>query len=106
MVAAKALPVCNPAPGIHVAGESGDLYDAKNNIGLQMNLPENYLGIAFSSSENGNGICDWKVRPLMNPKVPENSAGTVQGGQNEAILAARKAIGFYMNENSSRGDTR
>ena len=71
-----------------------------------MNLPENYLGIAFSISENGNGTCDWKVRPLMNPKIPENSAGTVLGGQNEAILAARKAIGFYMNENSSRGDTR
>ena len=30
MVAAKALPVCNPAPGIHAAGESGDLYARKN----------------------------------------------------------------------------
>ena len=69
-------------------------------MGVPMNLRENYLGIAFSISENGNGTCDWKIRPLMNPKVPENSTGTVLGGQNEAILAARKAIGFYMNEKS------
>jgi hypothetical protein len=73
-------------------------------MGVPMDLPESYLGIAFSISENGNGTCDWKVRPLMN--IPENCAGTVLGGQNEAILAARKAIGFYVNENSSRGDTR
>jgi hypothetical protein len=66
-----------------------------------MNLLENYLGIAFSISENGDGTCAWKVHSLMDAKVPENSAGTVLGGQNEAILAARKAIGMYLNGTSN-----
>jgi hypothetical protein len=67
-----------------------------------MNLPEAYLGIAFSIRENGDGTCTWAVQPPMNAKHPENSAGIVPGGQNEAILAARKAIGLHQNATQTR----
>jgi hypothetical protein len=64
-----------------------------------MNLPETYLGIAFSISEKERGTYAWTVHPPMNAWYPADSTGTVQGGQNEAILAARKAIGIHLNKN-------
>ena len=64
-----------------------------------MNLPESYLGIAFSIRENDRGTCSWTVHPPLNAWYPADSTGTVLGGQNEAILAARKAIGLHLNKN-------
>jgi len=61
-----------------------------------MNISETYLGIAFSISNNGNGTHAWAVRPPMDAKYPEKSSAIVLGGQNEAILAARRAIGIYL----------
>ena len=60
-----------------------------------MNLPEKYLDTEFSISDNGDGTWAWKIHPPMNAQRPTESAGKVAGGQNEAILAARKAIGRY-----------
>lgn len=60
-----------------------------------MKLAESYVGIAFSISENGDGTCAWAVHPPMDADHPQKSSGTVRGGQNEAILAARRAIGLF-----------
>ena len=62
-----------------------------------MNLMESYLGFAFSISNNGNGTHAWAVHPPMDAKHPEKSSATILGGQNEAILAARRAIGLHLN---------
>jgi hypothetical protein len=37
----------------------------------------------------------------MNAMCPEKSMGTLLGGQNEAILAARKAIGLHLSGKSN-----
>ena len=63
-----------------------------------MNLFETYRGIAFSITANRDGTCAWAVYPPMNAMRPEDSAGSLPGGQNEAILAARKAIGAHLGE--------
>jgi hypothetical protein len=65
-----------------------------------MNLPETYLGISFTISENGNGTCAWAI-PQMDEGRGGKNSGTVIGGQNEAILAARKAIGLYLSGKSN-----
>jgi len=57
---------------------------------------ESYLGIAFSISNNGDGTHGWAVDPPMDARHPEKSAATILGGQNEAILAARRAIGLHL----------
>jgi hypothetical protein len=62
-----------------------------------MKLPEAYLGVAFTISDKGHGLYAWAIHPPMNVRHPNESSGTVVGGQNEAILAARKAIGFHLN---------
>jgi hypothetical protein len=61
-----------------------------------MNLHEKYLGIKFSISDNGDGTCAWALHPPDKAMRPVDGAGSVPGGQNEAILAARKAIGMYV----------
>ena len=61
-----------------------------------MNFSESYLGIAFSIRDNDNGTCAWVAITPMDARYPERSSGTVTGGQNEAILAARKAIGLHL----------
>jgi hypothetical protein len=61
-----------------------------------MNLSETYRGISFTINDNGDGTCGWVVRPPMDARRPLDSAGMLQGGQNEAILAARKAIGLHL----------
>jgi len=62
-----------------------------------MNVLETYLGIAFSISNNGNGTHVWTVHPPMDARYPEKSTAIILGGQNEAILAARRAIGLHLN---------
>jgi hypothetical protein len=66
-----------------------------------MNLLESYLGFSFSISNNGNGTHGWAVHPPMDAKHPEKSSATILGGQNEAILAARRAIGQHLNSTTS-----
>jgi hypothetical protein len=66
-----------------------------------MNILETYLGIAFSISNNSNGTHAWAVHPPMDAKHPEKSSATILGGQNEAILVARKAIGLYLGSTSN-----
>ena len=58
-----------------------------------MNLYEKYLGIDFSISDNGDGTFNWMLHSPQRVICQIDSAGSVSGGQNEAILAARKAIG-------------
>jgi|HubBroStandDraft_6_1064221.scaffolds.fasta_scaffold716248_2 hypothetical protein len=62
-----------------------------------MNILETYLGVTFSIHNNGNGTHAWAVHPPMDARHPEKSAATILGGQNEAILAARRAIGLHLN---------
>jgi hypothetical protein len=57
---------------------------------------EAYLGIEFTIRDAGNGAWAWTIRaPLTGWRIADTQ-GTVEGGQNEAILAARKAIGRLM----------
>lgn len=57
---------------------------------------EKYLGIEFSIADKGDGTCAWELHPPMGVNQPINRSGTENGGQNEAILAARKAIGIFL----------
>jgi hypothetical protein len=61
-----------------------------------MHISESYLGIAFFISNNGNGTHNWTVNPPLDARFPEKSTAIVLGGQNEAILAARRAIGRHL----------
>jgi hypothetical protein len=70
-----------------------------------MNIAETYLGIAFSISNYGNGTHAWAINPPMDAKHPEKSSATILGGQNEAILAARRAIGLYLGITSNLDTT-
>jgi hypothetical protein len=56
-------------------------------------LRESYLGIEFSVTQKSDGTCTWRMARTGNPKRPFETSGSVVGGQNEGILAARKAIG-------------
>jgi hypothetical protein len=60
-----------------------------------MKLEEKYLGIKFSISDNGDGTFAWALSARGSAADPADDSGRVPGGQNEAILAARKAIGKY-----------
>jgi hypothetical protein len=64
----------------------------------QMHLHEKYAGIEFTIKENGDGTSSWELQPRAGLMLPRNGTGTVQGGQNEAILAARKAISIYLEQ--------
>jgi hypothetical protein len=70
-----------------------------------MNIAETYLGIAFSIINNGNGTHAWAISPPMDATHPEKSSATILGGQNEAILAARRAIGSYLGTTSNLNTT-
>jgi hypothetical protein len=61
-----------------------------------MNQHEKYLGIEFSIADTGDGRCAWVLHPPAGANQPTNCSGTEAGGQNEAILAARKAIGVFL----------
>ena len=63
-------------------------------------MREIYLEIEFSIRENGDGTCAWELHPPVDAKRPTKGSGSEAGGQNEAILAARKAIGLYLNRPS------
>ena len=64
-----------------------------------MVIRERYLGVDFVIRDNGDRTCGWEICPPAGLVLAQhNIAGTVQGGQNEAILAARKAISVYLNE--------
>ncbi len=64
-----------------------------------MVIRERYLGVDFVIRESGDHTCAWEICPLPGHVLaPHNIAGTVTGGQNDAILAARRAISVYLNE--------
>jgi len=64
-----------------------------------MDIREQYCGINFTIRENGDWTCSWEIHPPAGLPFPKRGVvGTVKGGQNEAILAARKAIGIYLDE--------
>jgi hypothetical protein len=65
-----------------------------------MKISEQYLGVAFSIHSNGDGTHAWTVHPPMDARHPENSTANILGGQNEAILAARRAIGLHLHSTS------
>jgi hypothetical protein len=65
-------------------------------LNVHASLREKYREIEFSISNNNDGTWAWKVEPPMNAKRPLESAGRATGGQNEAILSARKAIGRHL----------
>jgi hypothetical protein len=65
-----------------------------------MQLRERYCGVEFTIRENGDWTCSWEIQPFDGLPVAERDfAGTVKGGQNEAILAARTAIHIYLDQN-------
>ena len=61
-----------------------------------MSLSETYLGIGFSIHDNENGTWAWSSNKPMDARHPEKSTAIIPGGQNEAILAARRAIGLHL----------
>jgi hypothetical protein len=64
-----------------------------------MDIQERYCGIEFIIGEDGVGRYRWEIQPPEGLPVPKlGASGTVQGGQNEAILTARKAIRIYLDE--------
>ena len=68
-----------------------------------MPLREKYSGIEFTIKENGDSTSSWELHPDPALPLPRNSSGTVEGGQNEAILAARKAISLYLDQKIDKG---
>ena len=64
-----------------------------------MDIQERYCGIEFIIRENGVGRYWWEMHlPATRPAPKLGISGAVEGGQNEAILAARKAIRIYLEE--------
>jgi hypothetical protein len=65
----------------------------------KVDIRECYCGIDFTIRENGVGSYSWEIHPPPGLRPPRHgSTGTVSGGQNEAILAARRAIRIYLEE--------
>ena len=68
-----------------------------------MDLRERYCGIDFLIRKHGAGRYRWEIQPPQGLPAPKlGISGTVEGGQNEAILAARKAIRIYLDEPAHR----
>ena len=61
-----------------------------------MIIAEKYLGVEFSITNNGDGTYSWQVNRQTETAWPAHEFGTVAGGQEEAILTARKAIGHHV----------
>jgi hypothetical protein len=72
-----------------------------------MDIREHYCGVDFTIRENGVGTSRWEFDlPAKAHRPIQHSSGTVNGGQNEAILAARKAIRIYLAEVPGAGKYR
>jgi hypothetical protein len=72
-------------------------------VAREMDIPEQFFGIRFTFRENDDRTCSWRIHPPAGlPSPSRGSTGTVNGGQNEAILAARKAINVYLDEKARR----
>ena len=65
-----------------------------------MEIREQYLGINFQICEKDDGSCAWKLEPRESFGRPAKASGIVEGGQEQGIFAARKAISAYVNPTS------